>query len=65
MATLVAVAVSADPRLAHLSFCQGEQRVALATPADCEPDEACCPVDAEACATLDACGCCGPARCGR
>jgi hypothetical protein len=62
LAALLAVAVAADPRLAHLSFCQGDRPAALSTFAACEPDETCCPPeDASACSTLEACGCCGPA----
>lgn len=62
LAALLAVAVAADPRLAHHSFCQGDRLSALSAFAACEPDEACCPTqDAPDCSPFDACGCCGPA----
>jgi hypothetical protein len=72
LAALLAVAVAADPRLAHLAFCPANSPSAQSDPqADCEPDETCCPTDSAPPAqavdfylAIGTCGCCSHAPAG-
>ena len=72
LAALLAVAVAADPRVAHLAFCPANNPSAQAGRlADCKPNEACCSTGSDPhvqavdfCLAIGTCGCCSHAPAG-